>query len=44
MTAAELIQRATGLGFRLELRPGGGLAVRPASKLPAELVVVRSPI
>lgn len=38
MTAAELIQHVGGLGFRLEPRPGDGLAVCPASKLPAELV------
>ena len=37
MTAAELIQHVGNLGFRLEPRPGDGLAVRPASKLPAEL-------
>ena len=37
MTAAELIQHVGNLGFRLEPRSGGGLAVRPASKLPAEL-------
>jgi hypothetical protein len=37
MTAAELIQHVGSLGFRLEPRPGDGLAVRPASKLPAPL-------
>ena len=37
MTAAELIQHVGNLGFRLEPRSGGGLAVRPASKLPADL-------
>ena len=37
MTAAELIPYAGQLGFRLEPRPGAGLAVRPASKLPVEL-------
>jgi len=37
MTAAELIQHVASLGFRLEPRPGDGLAVRPASKLPTEL-------
>ncbi len=37
MTAAELIQHVGSLGFELEPRPSEGLAVRPASKLPAEL-------
>ncbi len=37
MTAADLLQRARGLGLQLEPRAGGGLAVRPASKLPSEL-------
>ena len=38
MTAAKLIQHIGNLGFRLEPRPNGILAVMPASKVPAELV------
>ena len=37
MTATELIQHVGSLGFHLEPRLGDGLAVRPASKLPAEV-------
>ena len=37
MTAADLLQRARGLGLQLEPRAGGWLAVRPASKLPPDL-------
>lgn len=37
MTVAELIQHVGNLGFQLEPRPNGILAVIPASKLPAEL-------
>jgi hypothetical protein len=37
MTAADLLQRARGLGLQLEPRAGDGLAVRPASKLPPDL-------
>jgi hypothetical protein len=37
MTAADLLQRARGLGLQLEPREGGGLAIRPASKLPPDL-------
>ena len=37
MIAAELIPYARHLGFRLEPRPGAGLVVSPASRLPAEL-------
>jgi hypothetical protein len=38
MTAAELLQQTRRLGFRLEPRPGGGLAVQPASKLSTALM------
>jgi hypothetical protein len=37
MTATELLNQARGLGLQLESRDGGGLAVRPASKLPPDL-------
>ncbi len=37
MTAAELLQRSRDLGFQVEPRGGGWLAVRPASKLPPDL-------
>lgn len=38
MTAAELIQHVGNLGFQLEPRPNGILAVMPASQVPAALV------
>lgn len=37
MIAADLLQRARGLGLQLEPRAAGGLAIRPASKLPPDL-------
>lgn len=37
MNAADLIQQARGLGLQIEPRAGGGLAIRPATKLPSEL-------
>ncbi|MGA2686377.1 MAG: hypothetical protein ABSF51_15160 [Verrucomicrobiota bacterium] len=37
MTAADLLKWARGLGLQLEPRAGGGLAVRPATKLPSDL-------
>ena len=37
MIAADLLQRARGLGLQLEPRAPGGLAIRPASKLPPDL-------
>jgi hypothetical protein len=37
MTTVELLQQTRRLGFRLEPRPGGRLAVQPASKLSAAL-------
>jgi hypothetical protein len=38
VTAADLLQRARDLGFHLEPRDSCCLAVRPASKLPPDLV------